>query len=100
MFSEIDAYYSVINLETGEYCNNKSEQVFLMQGDELEVYRSLTGADIRDPYPGLYSGSTAFGYYENLLTVYRACFRKHMKVRKCQRSFPCPSITGRDGGIL
>ena len=24
VFSEIDAYYSVINLETGEYCNNKS----------------------------------------------------------------------------
>lgn len=39
VFSEIDAYYSVINLETGEYCNNKSEQVFLMQGDELEVMR-------------------------------------------------------------
>ena len=34
------------------------------RGDELEEYRSLTGADIRDPYPGLYTGNTAFGYYE------------------------------------
>ncbi len=64
VFSSIDAYYSVINLETGEYCNNKSDQVFRLQGDELEEYRSLTGADIRDPYPGLYTGNTAFGYYE------------------------------------
>lgn len=64
VFSAIHAYYSVINLETGEYCNNKSERVFLMEGDELEGYRSLVGADIRDPYPGLYSGNTAFGYYE------------------------------------
>ncbi|MCI8667065.1 MAG: response regulator [Dorea sp.] len=64
VFSTIDAYYSVINLETGEYFNNKSDKVFVMQGEELEEYRSLTGADIREPYPGLYSGKTSFGYYE------------------------------------
>ncbi len=64
VFSTINAYYSVINLETGEYFNNKTDEVFLMQGEELEEYRSLTGADIRDPYPGLYSGKTSFGYYE------------------------------------
>lgn len=64
VFSSINAYYSVINLETGEYCNNKSDQVFRMQGDDLEEYRSLKGADIREPYPGLYTGNMTFGYYE------------------------------------
>ena len=35
-----------------------------MDGEELETYRSLEGANIREPYEGLYSGNTAFGYYE------------------------------------
>lgn len=63
-FSMINAYYSVINLDTGEYFNNKSDEIFRMDGEELETYRSLEGANIREPYEGLYSGNTAFGYYE------------------------------------
>ncbi len=63
-FSEVNAHYSVMNLDTGMYYNNKSEQTYQMEGEELETYRSLTGANVRDPYPGLYSGEPAFGYYE------------------------------------
>ena len=61
-FSEVNAHYSVMNLDTGMYYNNKSEQIYQMEGEELETYRSLTGANVRDPYPGLYSGEPAFGY--------------------------------------
>ena len=60
VFSSIDAYYSVINLETGEYCNNKSDQVFRLQGDELEEYRSLTGAD--DIYDSRYSRDQSWSF--------------------------------------
>ncbi len=63
-FSKVNANYSIINLETGTYYNNKSDQAYQMQGEELETYRSLTGSNVRDPYKGLYSGETAFGYYE------------------------------------
>ena len=102
VFSEIDAYYSVINLETGEYCNNKSEQVFLMQGDELEVYRSLTGADIRDPYPGLYSGSTAFGYYERFEFAdgVQGLFQKAYESEEVSEEFSLSFYNGQGRGYI
>jgi len=64
IFGEIDAYYSLINLDTGLYCNNKSEEFFQMEGAQLELYRSLTGSGTRDPYLGLYTNDIMFGYYE------------------------------------
>lgn len=63
-FSKVDARYSVINLDTGMYYNNTTSRTYQMQGEELEIYRSLTGAYVRDPYPSLYSDETVFGYYE------------------------------------
>ncbi len=63
-FGEVDAIYSVINLETGYFCNNKTNELYQMEEDELADYRALSGNGVRDPYTGLYTDDTMFGYYE------------------------------------
>lgn len=63
-FDEVDAFYSVINLETGQYYNNKTYKIYQMEDEELMLYRELSGSGVRDPYTGLYSDDTMFGYYE------------------------------------
>jgi len=64
LFSEVDAFYTVINLSNGNFYSNKYDEVLQMDPDELEVYRALSGSGVRDPFTGLYSESTMFGYYE------------------------------------
>lgn len=63
-FDNVDAFYSVINLETGQYYNNKSNEIFQMDGENLAFYQGLSGSGVRDPYIGLYTNNTMFGYYE------------------------------------
>ncbi|MCM1102676.1 MAG: response regulator [Clostridium sp.] len=63
-FGEVDAFYSVINLETGQFYNNKTYEIYQMGDEELTVYRGLSGSGVRDPYTGLYTDDTMFGYYE------------------------------------
>ncbi len=63
-FSDVDALYSVIDLETGHFYNNKTYETCQMESDELEVYRGLSESGIRNQYTGLYTGDTMFGYYE------------------------------------
>lgn len=63
-FAEVDAYYTVVNLDTGRYYSNRTNQVYQMNDEELESYRSLGDSDIRNPYESLYTEETAFGYYE------------------------------------
>lgn len=63
-FGEVDAFYSVINLDTGQYCGNKSDQVYEMGTDILEGYRALLGSGVREPYRSLYTDEQMFGYYE------------------------------------
>lgn len=64
LFSEVDAIYSVVNLDTGEFYNNKSMDVFQMGEEELEEYREFSKSGIRDSYIGLYTDTKMFGYYE------------------------------------
>ncbi|MCM1027817.1 MAG: hypothetical protein NC432_15435, partial [Roseburia sp.] len=64
LFGEVDAYYSVIDLDTGCYYSNISDEVYELQGEALEHYRGLSGSGVRDPYQSLYSDNTMFGYYE------------------------------------
>ncbi len=63
-FGEVDAFYSVINLETGQFCSNKTYEIYQMENEELELYRGLSGSGVRNSYMGLYTGETMFGYYE------------------------------------
>lgn len=64
VFGEVDAFYSVVNLSDGSYYGSKTDEVFQMDSQELAQYRSLSGSGVRDPYEGLYTDSTMFGYYE------------------------------------
>lgn len=64
-FGEVDAFYTVMNLESGEYCNNKVEETFHMDAEDLAFYRSLSGSGVRRPlYQSLYAQGDMFGYYE------------------------------------
>ncbi len=64
-FSHVDAFYSVIDLKTGHYYNNKTYEVYQMSSEELEAYRELSGSGVRNTYTGLYTDDTMFGYYES-----------------------------------
>lgn len=64
IFCSVDALYTVVNLDTGEFYNSKSEEVFCMGEEELENYRGFSGSGVREPYIGLYTDSKMFGYYE------------------------------------
>jgi len=63
-FSGVDAVYSIVNLDTGEYYNSKTSDVYCMNEEQLETYRGLSGSGVREPYTGLYSDAKMFGYYE------------------------------------
>lgn len=63
-FGEVDAFYSVIDLETGQFYSNKTYQVYQMGNEELMCYRELSESGVRNPYTGLYTDDTMFGYYE------------------------------------
>lgn len=66
-FSEVDANYTVVNLENGNFYNSRSDETYRMDGEVLEFYRALDGADVRDPYVSLYSEKLEFGYYERFV---------------------------------
>jgi len=63
-FNEIDAVYTVIDLERGVYYNNKTDLTYEMDQETLEIYRGFSGAGLRNAYMGLYTGEYMFGYYE------------------------------------
>lgn len=63
-FGDVDAFYTVIDLETGYFCNNKTNELYQMTGEELSEYQALSGNGVRDPYTGLYTDDPMFGYYE------------------------------------
>lgn len=64
VFAGVDALYTVVNLETGEYYNSKSRETYRMGEEELEEYRKFSGSGVREPYIGLYTDTKMFGYYE------------------------------------
>jgi len=63
-FAEVDAFYTVIDLDTGRYYNNKTYEAYQMEDEELAAYRELSGSGVRNSYTGLYSEDKMFGYYE------------------------------------
>ncbi len=63
-FGDVDAIYSVIDLETGRHYNNKTNEIYQMNERDLEFYRGFSGSGVRNPYKGLYSDDIMFGYYE------------------------------------
>lgn len=63
-FNDVDAYYSVINLDTGRFYSNKTNRVCQMENGELMFYRGLSGSGVRNPYKGPYNDDVLFGYFE------------------------------------
>jgi len=63
-FDNVDAFYTVINLDTGKFYNNKSTRTFRMSAEQLWEYRRLSEKGVRNSYTDLYTGSNMFGYYE------------------------------------
>jgi len=85
-FGDVDAIYSVINLETGRIYNNKMREVYQMNEDDLAFYRGFSGSGVRDPYKGLYSDDIMFGYYE--------CFSFADGARAMiQKSYDCSKVS-------
>ncbi len=64
VFMDVDAVYSVVNLESGDYYNSKSQDVFHMNEADLERFRSFSGDGVQEPYISLYTDTKMFGYYE------------------------------------
>ncbi len=63
-FNDVDAFYTVINLDTGEYFSNKLDKICQMDNEELLSYGEFSGSGVRNPYTGLYNDEMMFGYYE------------------------------------
>jgi len=64
LFYEVDATYSVFNLETGEFYTNKNNDTNKLDPENMEKFRNFTGSGVREPYVGLLTGSPVFSYYE------------------------------------
>lgn len=64
VFGKVNAIYTVIDLDTGQFYNNKSHKSYQMEDDELAYFRGLTDSGVREPYISLYTDDTMFGYYE------------------------------------
>ena len=85
-FDEVDAFYSVINLETGQFYNNKTYEIYQMEREKLMFYQGFSGSGVRNPYTGLYTDDTMFGYYE--------CFTFADGVRgMIQKSYDCSKVS-------
>ncbi len=85
-FGDVDAYYSVVNLESGQFYSNKTNEICQMEDEELELYRGFSGSGVRKPYEGLYNDDVVFGYYE--------CFTFADGVRGLiQKSYDCAKIS-------
>ncbi len=63
-FSDVDSIYSIINLQNGNFYNNKTDKTYRMTADQLWDYQRLSGRGVRNSYQGLYTGTNMFGYYE------------------------------------
>lgn len=63
-FGNVDAFYSVMDLETGRVYRNKTDEIYQMEDRELQAYREFSGSGVRSSYEGLYADDMMFGYYE------------------------------------
>ncbi len=65
LFYEVDADYTVVNLDTGLSCSNKTEEAFQMPEDRMAAIQStLSSDDDNGQDAGLFCNDTLFGYYE------------------------------------
>ncbi len=63
-FGDVEAFYLVIDLETGNYYSSKTYEIYQLEDEELESYRGFSGNGVRNPYMGKYNDDMMFGYYE------------------------------------
>ena len=64
IFNDVDADYSVIDIDEGWFCSNRSSAIRPLDAETLDIYRDFTGSGVRDVYTGIISGNPKFGYYE------------------------------------
>lgn len=66
-FKEVDAIYTVVNLDNGTYYSNLNRKTSRMKDENLQEYLSFGDSDARDPYQSLYADELRFGYYEKFV---------------------------------
>lgn len=66
-FKEVDAIYTVVNLDNGTYYSNLNRKTSRMKDEDLQEYLSFDESDARDPYQSLYADELRFGYYEKFV---------------------------------
>ena len=64
IFNDVDAFYSVIDLNEGWLCYNGSSSIYSLSEENLDFYEGLSGSGVRDAYTSVISGNPKFGYYE------------------------------------
>ena len=106
----IDAYYSVVNLDTGVFCGSTTSEIGQLSPDELKVYRSFSGSGVRNAYKSMYTSDMMFGYYEcfTFADGVRGVFQKSYDSSRISREFSLSFYGGRgfayvvsqDGDIL
>lgn len=106
----IDAYYSVVNLDTGIFCGSTTSEIGQLSADELKVYRSFSGSGVRNAYKSMYTSDMMFGYYEcfTFADGVRGVFQKSYDSSRISREFSLSFYGGRgfsyvvsqDGDIL
>ena len=64
LFNEVDAVYSVVDLDAGWFCSNRSGSIRMLSAESLASYSGFTGSGVRDSYTNILSGDPEFGYYE------------------------------------
>lgn len=62
--NEPDATYMVICLDDGWACSTFFDDIRQLDEENLNIYRSLSGAGVRDSYIGPFSGIPRFSYFE------------------------------------
>ena len=63
-FGNIEAFYTVTDLKTGQVYSNKEDKVYQLGNDDLKLYREFSGSGVRNPYKEPNSNDMMFGYYE------------------------------------
>ncbi len=101
-FSEVDANYTVINLENGSYYSNRTDETYQMDERQIESYRALEGAGVRDPYVSLYSTELEFGYYESFVFAdgVPGLFQKGYDCSKVSEEFSLSFYNGQGLGYV
>ncbi len=66
LFEDAEIAFTVLDLESGQMYENKSDRIYPVSADALEQYRTLAGRGIREPYTDEYTGQQVVGSYQYL----------------------------------